>query len=360
MTSESDLSQIRILAFRKLKCNKMSNLFYIILITGVSPVYEIVTDEIPSASSMPSTSPQTNEISTETIPVTSKAAPPTDTQSKIVIFKTLPFSISHNGKIKQFNFSENKSVAELGNEIRKLSKCKGDFKISFIPLDLDTLVVLKTIPLLSSNSQSRPIRIVMNCSDALCQQNFESEFLMPFVSTQDQLQGALAIIQELLEKQNQIETQLAKVTQEKDFEKREKQKAQYLVSKFRRQLRVNAKKKIEFRLTAAQRLKILEEHLSPMFGKAMIRCFFNKKWKTIRNLSDKEMCFALTLRGLDRKAYKFLRNCKIIPLPCQTTLQNYIKDFKLSPGILSPMIRLLQATAHKLTDLEKIVGHYKI
>ena len=54
---------------------------------------------------------------------------------------------------------------------------------------------------------------------------------------------------------------------EKEFEKREKQKAQMLVGKFRRQLRLKTKKKIEFRLTAKQRLAILEEHLSPFLAK---------------------------------------------------------------------------------------------
>ena len=115
-------------------------------------------------------------------------------------------------------------------------------------------------------------------------------------------------------------------------------------------------KKIEKELTKDEKFNILKEYLSPIFSETMIKCFFKKgEWKTIRNFSEEDMCLALTIRGFSKKGYEYLRNKKIIPLPSLSTLQRHIKDFKLAPGILGPMIRLLEAWSLKLTSIEKMM-----
>ena len=64
--------------------------------------------------------------------------------TSIVLVRKIPFMIRHNGKIKKFNISENRTVLELQHEIRSMSNCKGSFKIDFIPQDVDTSIILKT------------------------------------------------------------------------------------------------------------------------------------------------------------------------------------------------------------------------
>merc|ERR1712001_209292 len=93
------------------------------------------------------------------------------------------------------------------------------------------------------------------------------------------------------------------------------------------------------------------------FSEGMIKCFAKKgEWKTIRNFSVEDICLALTIRGFCKKTYNYLRDNKLLPLPCESTLQKHVKDFKLVPGILEPMVRLLEIWATRLTDVQKIVG----
>lgn len=47
---------------------------------------------------------------------------------------------------------------------------------------------------------------------------------------------------------------------------------------------------------------------------------------------------AISLRSVSPKAYRYLRNVKKMPLPCPSTLQNWVAQFNVLPGILKDVI----------------------
>ena len=57
--------------------------------------------------------------------------------------------------------------------------------------------------------------------------------------------------------------------------------------------------------------------------------------------SPENIMSAISLRSLSPKAYRYLRNVKKFPLPCATTLQNWVADFNVSPGILNDCINIM-------------------
>lgn len=63
---------------------------------------------------------------------------------------------------------------------------------------------------------------------------------------------------------------------------------------------------------------------------------------------------AITLRALSPKAYKYFRNVKKIPLPCASTLQNWIAKFDVSPGILYDVLQIMSSKGHDLSRKDKL------
>lgn len=73
--------------------------------------------------------------------------------------------------------------------------------------------------------------------------------------------------------------------------------------------------------------------------------------------SSEDIMSAISLRSLSPKAYKYLRKVKRMPLPCLTTLHNWVAKFNVFPGLLKEVLNIMStkgrdfSTADKLTVL---------
>lgn len=70
--------------------------------------------------------------------------------------------------------------------------------------------------------------------------------------------------------------------------------------------------------------------------------------------SLEDITSAITLRSLNAKTYRYLRNVKKMPLPCVTTLQNWCVTFNVPPGILKHVLKIMERKGHELTTTEKL------
>ena len=112
----------------------------------------------------------------------------------------------------------------------------------------------------------------------------------------------------------------------------------------------NSSKKLSFE----QKKEIVTQYLSPYWSDAQISTIMRKDWKRMRKLTPDDYQFALTLRLLSRKAYKFLRNSKCIPLPGFSTLKEYFKDFQIGEGVFENVMEVLKIHSSTLSPKEKI------
>ena len=289
------------------------------------PVKEVVTNELPVQSPGPSVTPP----------------------AVTVTIRKIPFSLRHKGKSKDFHFAETKSIGDLHVEISRLSgTCMAPYTVPF-RADIDTKVLLKTLDLPSAN------KVVLQCVDDGCHKRFNSEMLVASVSTEEQLMGMKAKYRELSEEKIKLEKELA-------AKNMDQVRAKALIGRLRQEIRKKNERisklgNTSLRLTKEKRKQLLENYLSPFFSPAMIDCYFKGKWKCVRNWSEEDICFALTLRLLNKKTYVLLRQRKL-PLPGLSTLRKHMKVFKLTEGNLEPMFRLLEIWAARLTPLQKVIG----
>ena len=109
-------------------------------------------------------------------------------------------------------------------------------------------------------------------------------------------------------------------------------------------------------LTKKEKADIVTKFLSPYLSPAQIATMMRKDWKRIRNWTHEDYEFALTLRLLSRKTYKFLRDSKCIPLPGFSTLKKYFKDFQIGEGLFDNVMDVLKIHAKTLSPKEKIAN----
>ncbi len=101
------------------------------------------------------------------------------------------------------------------------------------------------------------------------------------------------------------------------------------------------KKRTTPTLTERDKITIAREVLQKTaWSKQQIGFFLeDKKWT---KWSHEDLVLGLTLRGLSKKAYKFLRERKLLPLPGLSTLKDHIKHFTCPPGILTNVLNGIQ------------------
>ena len=85
-----------------------------------------------------------------------------------------------------------------------------------------------------------------------------------------------------------------------------------------------------------------------------ISCFLNPNWKR-RNWSKNDIKQALLLWTISKKAYRYLRAKKILPLPCESVLLERTRHFKIPPGYLNAVDNLLQANAVGRPPVERVI-----
>ena len=58
---------------------------------------------------------------------------------------------------------------------------------------------------------------------------------------------------------------------------------------------------------------------------------------------------------ISKKAYRYLRSNRILPLPSEDVIRNRYKHFKTPPGYLSAVDDILKSTAEGLEPYQKVV-----
>ena len=64
---------------------------------------------------------------------------------------------------------------------------------------------------------------------------------------------------------------------------------------------------------------------------------------------------AIMLWTISKKAYSYLRNKKILPLPCESVIRDRYRHFKTPPGHLTAMDDILKSTVEGLKPYQKVV-----
>ena len=75
-----------------------------------------------------------------------------------------------------------------------------------------------------------------------------------------------------------------------------------------------------------------------------------EKWKRVKNWAKEDIVLGIILRTISRKIYKLLRDKKIIPLPCETVLNEAYAEFQLEEGFLDDVFEILLKV--KVTQLD--------
>ena len=110
------------------------------------------------------------------------------------------------------------------------------------------------------------------------------------------------------------------------------------------------------KITKKKKSEILHEILKPFFTPAQINLFLRGNWHACQKWSEEDIHLALTLRLISKKAYNFVRQRKLIPLPGLSTLRNYFKHFTINEGYFDFVFQLLKLIAPILTSKEKLVS----
>ena len=81
-----------------------------------------------------------------------------------------------------------------------------------------------------------------------------------------------------------------------------------------------------------------------------------KKWQRVQNWSKEDIVLGIILRTISRKIYNLLRTKKIIPLPCETVLNEAYAHFQLEEGFLVDVYEiLLKVKATQLEERDRVV-----
>ncbi|KAK4305940.1 hypothetical protein Pmani_014594 [Petrolisthes manimaculis] len=90
--------------------------------------------------------------------------------------------------------------------------------------------------------------------------------------------------------------------------------------------------------------KILSKYFTPSQLDSMLHDRPVKYWQ------DEGICKALTLQSLSPKGYRYLREVIKLPLPCKSTLNNWVSKLNVQPGIIESVFNLLH---HKAQAIEQ-------
>ena len=103
--------------------------------------------------------------------------------------------------------------------------------------------------------------------------------------------------------------------------------------------------------TKAQKKLIIKEVMGKVgYTDKQLDCFIRGDWKRVQGWTDEDVKFALTLRTLSRKAYRWIRRRKLIPLPGESTLRGYMRNFQVPPGKMHSMIFLVFSHSKMWSD----------
>lgn len=117
------------------------------------------------------------------------------------------------------------------------------------------------------------------------------------------------------------------------------------------QLRAKLTKVLTNRQKEAEAIAV--NALQKVFTPGQITMLMSSTNKRVK-WSPEDIMSAISLRSISPKVYKYLRNVKKMPLPCLSTLQNWIAQFNVLSGILKDVINIMSIKGRNLSTSEKL------
>lgn len=139
-----------------------------------------------------------------------------------------------------------------------------------------------------------------------------------------------------------LQHQLETVTQERDVLLAQKQALEK-----KEMALIEENKSISNKATVAVRNRLLR-----FFSPSQVDFFLSGI--PVNRWSDDDIGQALTLRSLSPKAYLFLRDKWCFPFPSVSTLHRWSSKLHVEPGVLQPILMLLQHTAPSMPDRDRL------
>lgn len=93
--------------------------------------------------------------------------------------------------------------------------------------------------------------------------------------------------------------------------------------------------------------------LHAIFTPSQVKKLMAPSAKKIKWSAD-DISSAIALRSLSGKTYKYLREVKQLPLPCESTLRNWATSFDTKPGVLKDVLKIMQSKGEDLSAADKI------
>lgn len=93
--------------------------------------------------------------------------------------------------------------------------------------------------------------------------------------------------------------------------------------------------------------------LHAVFTPGQVKKLMAPNAKRIKWSAD-DISSAIALRSLSGKTYKYLRELKQLPLPCESTLRNWAASFDTKPGVLKDVLKIMQSKGEDLSVADKI------
>ncbi|KAM0726178.1 Transposable element P transposase [Formica fusca] len=93
--------------------------------------------------------------------------------------------------------------------------------------------------------------------------------------------------------------------------------------------------------------------LHAIFTPGQVKKLMAPNAKRIKWSAD-DISSAIALRLLSGKTYKYLREVKQLPLPCESTLRNWAASFDTRPGVLKDVLKIMQSKGEDLSVADKI------
>ena len=69
--------------------------------------------------------------------------------------------------------------------------------------------------------------------------------------------------------------------------------------------------------------------------------------------SDSDIAMAISLDAVSRKCYRYVRSTLNYPLPSRSTIQRWLTQIEVKPGILLPVLKLIEANFSDATSMER-------
>ena len=110
----------------------------------------------------------------------------------------------------------------------------------------------------------------------------------------------------------------------------------------KKDVKINQLQKVQReRRSAAFTKNLVHKALEGSFTLPQRTTIINKKTRP-RQWSEKDVINGLMLRSFSRKAFNFIREKSLLPLPAETTLRRWVKNFHCQPGHLHDVYKILQ------------------